>query len=81
MLARHDVHPSAMALRDLLVDGLAGVVQLSPYDTRRQDARRLGFALVTVVTHLRWKVAEGLEVDLEALMAYEDELAVRGVGW
>lgn len=80
VLARHDVHPSATALRDLLGERLDGVVRLSPYDTRRQDARRLGHTLGWVVALLRQKVTLGGEVDLERLVAYEDELAVRGLG-
>lgn len=74
LLARYEVHPAAVGLRDALVEALEGVEPLSLYETHRFDARQLGLRLEWVVGALRMKVEWGHDVDLEALRAYEDEL-------
>lgn len=71
---RHEVFPAAVALRDALVAALDGRERLTVYETLRLDARGLGTRLGFVANYLRHQYDEGREVDIDRMLAYEDEL-------
>lgn len=71
---RHEVFPAAAALRDALATALADHVQLSVYETLRLDARGLGTRLGFVANYLRHQYDEGRKVDIDRMLAYEDQL-------
>lgn len=74
---RHEVFPAAVALRDNLVTTLRGRRQLTPYETLRLDARRCGLLLDSTISYFRHLCDEGRDVDVERMLAYEDELAAQ----
>lgn len=71
---RHEVYPAAVALRGALAAALDGREQLSVYETLRLDAQGLGLRLGFVANYLRHQYDEGREVDIDRMLAYEDEL-------
>jgi hypothetical protein len=76
-LARFDVHPAAVALRDALVEVLAGIVPLGRYETFRAEARQLEGHLGYVVSLFE---AGAGDPDPLLLRAYRVELAAQQVG-
>jgi hypothetical protein len=76
-LARFDVHPAAVALRDALVEALAGIVALGRYETFRAEARQLKGHLGYVVALFE---AGAGDPDPLLLRAYRVELAAQQVG-